>query len=157
MNTPAFLLGAVLLFWGWQTGFLIVGCFMTLAVELTRLLKARWEFSEEDFSRVWMLCTILFLGAAVCAFTANKGPADLLGFFQNPNFFTQRNAGNASARTAASLIRWQPLIFFPFILAQAVSTSQAVPLRSISWILRRRWKWAKQLGLPTEAEVSLNF
>src|SRR5215831_1332084 len=124
MNAPPFLLVAALLFWGWQTGFLVVSGLMALALESARLLKARWEFSDEDFSRIWMFCTVLFLGAAVYAFTANKGPADLLGFFENPSFFTQRNAGNASARTAASLIRWQPLIFYPFILAQIVSTSQ---------------------------------
>ncbi len=69
MKPPPFLLGAALLFWGWQSGFLIVGAVMAVVLEGARLMKARWEFAEDDFSRVWTFCTLLFLAAGVYAFT----------------------------------------------------------------------------------------
>ena len=42
MKPPPFLLGAALLFWGWQTGFLIVGGLMAVALESPRVIRARW-------------------------------------------------------------------------------------------------------------------
>src|SRR5215472_10800760 len=119
MNTPPFFLGAGLLFWGWQTGFLLPALAMGLLIEGARWIEIRWELADEEFSRIWIFCTLLLLGAVIYAFTANEGPADFRGLFENPNYFTQRNAGTASARTAAALIRWLPMIFFLFMAAQA--------------------------------------
>src|SRR5262245_21300276 len=104
VKTPPFLLGATLLFWGWQTGFLVVGAIMDAALESARFIKLRWEFSDDDFNRVWTFCTLLSLAALVYAFTANEGPARFSRFFQNSNFFTQRGVGTASARTATALL-----------------------------------------------------
>src|SRR5262249_22940672 len=79
--------------------------------------------------------------------------------FQNPNFFTQRNAGTASARTLAALIRWTPMIFFLFIAAQAFSTRDGIPLETISLILAWRWKRARKLGqkLPPSRSVDVSY
>src|SRR5205807_3863664 len=100
----------------------------------------------EDFSRIWIFCTVLLLSAAIYAFTANEGPSDLRSLFQNPNYLTQRNAGTASARTAASVIRWLPMIFFLFMAAQAFSARGGIPLETISLIMRLRWKRAQKKG-----------
>jgi hypothetical protein len=146
MKPPPFLLGATLLFWGWQSGFLIIGAAMAVALESARFVKARWELADEDFSRIWTFCALVFLAAAVYAFTANEGPANFGGFFQNPTPRTQSNAGTSSARTAAALFRWLPMIFFPFVAAQMFSTSETIPLTTISLPLRRRRKKAKNLA-----------
>jgi len=53
MKPPPFLLGATLLFWGWQSGFLIVGAAMAVALESARFVKDRWELADEDLSRIW--------------------------------------------------------------------------------------------------------
>src|SRR5438128_5354013 len=148
MKPPPFLAGAALLFWGWQTGFLIPGALMAAILEGARLVHARWDLSDDDFSRIWTFCAVLFIGALVYAFTANEGPSDLLGLFQNPNYFRRHNAGTASAKTAAAVIRWLPMIFFLFIAAQTYSSREGVPLETISLILRRRWKKLRQLGQP---------
>jgi hypothetical protein len=145
---PPLLIGAALVFWGWQSGFLIVGILMGIALESPRWLTTRWDLSDDDFSRIWTFCTLLFLAAGLYAFTSNEGPSNFLGFFQDPNFSSQRHAGNSSARTAASLIRWLPMVFFLFVIAQAFSPRQGVPLETISLILRRRWKKARRLGQP---------
>ena len=156
MKTPPLLLGATLLFWGWQTGFPIAGAILGVLLEAARLFKTRWEFGNEDFQRIWTFCTLLLLASLVYAFTANEGPADFREFFQNPNFSTQREAGTASARTAASVIRWLPMVFFPFIAAQVYSTRGAIPLETISLILRLRWRKARKLGQPTPPSRTLD-
>jgi len=156
MKTPPFLLGSVLVFWGWQTGFLVPGVLMGVTLEGARLTQARWEFSEDDFNRIWTFCTLVLLAAAVYAFTSNEGPSDFRGFFRNPNVLTQRGAGLATARTTSSLGRWLPMIFFIFVAAQVYSTREAIPLRIVSLILRYRWKTARKLGLPTPISRTFN-
>ncbi|HEU0039701.1 MAG TPA: transglutaminase-like domain-containing protein, partial [Verrucomicrobiae bacterium] len=151
MKPPPLLLGATLLFWGWQSGFFIVGAAMAVALESPRFVKARWELADEDFSRIWTFCALVFLAAAVYAFTANEGPSNFGGFFQNPTPRTQSSAGTSSARTAAALFRWLPMIFFPFVAAQMFSTSETIPLTAISLVLRRRRKQAQKLGRPSPA------
>src|SRR5437016_2922170 len=98
MKTPPLLLGAALLFWGWQSGFLVVAALMAAVVESPRWIEARWDFSNEDFRRIWTFCTLLLLATAVFAFTTNEGPANFRGFFQNPNLHTERSAGVTTAR-----------------------------------------------------------
>lgn len=148
MKPPPFLLGAVLLFWGWQSEFLLVGAAMAVALESAHFIKARWEFSDEDFNRTWTFCALLFLVAGIYAFTSNEGPATFGNLFQRPNLFTQRNAGVASARTASAMIRWLPMLFLPFVAAQIFSTRGEVPLAALSFIVRRRQRRAKKAGLP---------
>jgi hypothetical protein len=133
-----------------------MGAVMAVALEGARFVKARWELSDEDFSRIWTFCSLLFLSAAVYAFTANEGPAHFRDLFQNSNVTAQRHAGDTSARTAAAMIRWLPMIFFLFVAAQAFSSRAEIPLHAISLILMRRWKRAKKLGRPLPAPRLVN-
>jgi len=151
MKTPPLLLGAALLFWGWQTGHVIVGTAMAAVLEGARLIQARWEFTDEDFRRIWTFCALLLLAAALYAFTANDGLSGVRGFLQNPSLATERNAGNATARTVSALIRWLPMAFFLFVAAQAFSSREGVPPETISLILRLRWQRARLLGRPLPA------
>ena len=158
MKPPPFLLGATLAFWGWQSeGLFLAGVVMGVIVEGARFIHARWELSDEDFSRVWTFCSLLFLAAGVYAFADNQGPASFGSWFQEPSFRTQGRAGLSSARTAAAVFRWLPMIFFPFLVAQLFSTREAIPLTMISLILRRRWKKAKQAGKPLPAQRNVNI
>lgn len=156
MRTPPCLLGAALLFWGWQTDFLPISIVMAAVLEASRLTRARWEFSDDDFSRIWTICTLLFLGIAVYAFTDNGGPARFGNLFQNPNPATQTGAGVVTSRTASTMLRWLPMVLFLFIAAQAYSTREEIPLATISLILRRRWKNAARLGRPLPAVRGVN-
>lgn len=151
MKTPPFVLGITLLFWGWQTDFLVPGAIMGAILEGSRFLKLRWDLSDDDFRRIWTFCALLFLAAAVYAFADSGGAEGFGRFFQGPNIASEREAGLASARTAASLIRWVPMIFFLFIAAQAFSSRQEIPLHTISLILQRRWKRARKQGKPLPA------
>ena len=156
MKPPPFLLGATLLFWGWQTGFFVVGAVMGLVLEAARFFKGRWDFSDDDFARLWTFCTLLFLAAAVYSFTANDGPKSFGNLFQDINLRTERTAGNSSAKTAASVVRWLPMLFFIFVAAQEYSSRDGIPLATLSLILRRRLKKAQQLGQPLPLLPNVN-
>ena len=155
MKTPPFLIGSALVFWGWQTGFLIPGVLMGLTLEASRMVRARWEFSDEDFRRIWVLCIVAVVAATVYAFNANEGPSEFRDLFHSPGFLAQRSAGFVAARTTTSVLRWLPMIFFCFVLAQAYSSRQALPLHVISTVVRYRLKAARKLGLP--APISRTF
>jgi hypothetical protein len=159
MKMPPFLLGATLLFWGWQTGLVVPALLMAMALEAPRWRQTRWELSEQDFTRVWVFCALLLLAAVLFAFTANEGPSSFRGFFQNPTPRTERNAGTTLARTIASLIRWLPMLFFMFMGAQVWSSRQRVPLQTVSLIMRLRWKKAQRLGLamPESKGVDVSY
>jgi protein-glutamine gamma-glutamyltransferase len=158
---PPFLLGAAVIFWGWQSGFLVLSVAMALALEAARFLKLQWEFSDEDFSRIWVFCAVATVASLVYAFTANEGPASFRSFLQEPGLAAQSRAGASTARTAISVIRWFPMLFFLFIAAQLYSSLEAVPLEAISLILQRRLRRARQLGQPPlagrQVDVSIYF
>jgi hypothetical protein len=159
MKLPPLLLGATFLFWGWQTGFLLPGALMAIIIESSRWVKLRWEFSEDDFSRVWTFCTVVLLAATVYVFTSNQGPSEFRSFFDNPNPLTQRNAGTITARTATLLLRWLPMIFFLCIAAQEYSSREGIPLETVSLILRWRWRRARKLGhqLPPTHYINIAY
>jgi transglutaminase-like putative cysteine protease len=157
MKPPPFLLGAGLLFWGWQAGFPLIAALMAIAIESPRWIQARWDLSDEDFRRIWLFSTLLLLGALVYAFSLNDGPGNFRVLFQSPNLRTERNAGTTTARTIALTMRWLPMIFFAFIGAQLFSVREKVPLHAISTLVRRRWKKARRLGLPWPPDRTVNI
>src|SRR6516165_10739682 len=102
LKPPRFLLGAALLFWGWQSGgwqsgLMVAGAVMAIILESARWTKTRWELSNKDLQRIWDFCTILLLAAAVFAFSSSDSQGDARRFLQSPNFFTARNLSNASS------------------------------------------------------------
>jgi hypothetical protein len=156
MKTPPLLLGAALLFWGWETGHFAVAMAMAVVIESPHWIKARWDFADEDFRRIWVFCALLFLGVAVFAFTSSGGIVDLRELLDNPNTLAQRSAGAASARAVAVWLRWAPLAFFLFVAAQAFSSGEGIPPETISLLLRRRWQKARWLGRPVPPPRSVN-
>jgi len=146
MKPPPLLIGAGLVFWGWQTGLPFAGLAMAVVLESPHWMRARWEFSKDDFTRIRSFCALLCLAALVLAFSNNQGPSDFLSLFHDPNFFAQRNAGAASARTVASLLRWLPMVFFLLVAAQVFHAGQGIPAESFSLVVRRRSKKAPFAG-----------
>ncbi len=115
MKTPRYLLGAALLFWGWQVGLLFWAVPMALLLEAAPFVKARWEFSTADLKRIWNLCAVLFFGA---------------GFF----LYTSEELGSV----ALKFVQWLPLSFYAMMLAQVYGSSDKIPLTVFSWFLRRK-------------------
>lgn len=157
MKPPPLLLGLTLLFWGWQSDLFLPSALMAVILESARVFTVRWDFSDDDFGRVWTFCCLLLLGASLYAFTSNEGPASV-GFLLGQDIAGNPQAATtASARTAATVLRWLPMIFYPFLLAQAFSTRETIPLVTISLILQRRWRKARLLGQPQLAGRGFNI
>jgi hypothetical protein len=153
---PPLLIGVALLFWGWQSDLLLMGALLGVMVESALVFKTRWDFSDDDFTKTWTLCSIILLAAILFAFTNNEGPSRFANMFDEPTVTTGRSASVASSRTAAAVLRWLPMIFFPFLLAQTFSTRESIPLTTISLILQRRWRRAKKLGAPAPEARGFN-
>jgi len=51
-STPPFLILAVLIFWGWQSGLLFYGAVMGFVLESFRIVRIRFDFSAVDFRRI---------------------------------------------------------------------------------------------------------
>ena len=59
MNTPFLLLGAAVLFWGWQTGQWLVAVPCALVFEAASFVRRRWELGPERLGRISDTCVLL--------------------------------------------------------------------------------------------------
>ena len=112
---PPPLLGAALLFWGWQTGFLLVGLAMALALEARTLVRSRWDLERADFNRVSDLSAVLLV---------------LVGVYQA--------VANESARAVTGIIQWLPLLVFPLVACQLYSVAGRVEVAVFFWSQRKQ-------------------
>jgi protein-glutamine gamma-glutamyltransferase len=118
MNTPPLLIGATLLFWGWQAGFLWFGAAAALILEGSRIVRLRWDLSPTDLKRVIYLCDLLLIGGIVYVFLT---------------------AGRANFVDATiSLFRATPLALLPLIIAQTYSTANKIDITLLRLIVRKR-------------------
>ncbi len=121
MSPPPLLLGAGLIFWGWQTGFLFVAVPLAVLIEAARALTWRLDLSSTDFHRVTDLCTLLIVVACVYLFSTTG---------------TARTASGPRAMTL--LFQWLPPLLFPLMASQAYSVAGKIPLTAFFWGLRRQ-------------------
>jgi protein-glutamine gamma-glutamyltransferase len=123
VTAPPMLLGAAVLFWGWQTGFLFLALPLAVLVEAARALTWRIELSATDFHRLNDLCTLLILGSGVYLFSTTA---------------SARAAAADGPRAMTLLFQWLPILLFPLIASQLYSTAGKVPLTAFFWALRRQ-------------------
>lgn len=142
MTTPALLVGVTLLFWGWQTGHWIAGALMALVLEGSRLAKEKWQFTNDDFNRIWNVCMVLVVGGAIYAFAVNDGVSAVTGFIGARSFTARGQSMTQGALAALKFITWLPMFFAPFLAAQAYSQSGKSEFRPFSLWLRRRARLA---------------
>ena len=133
---PPFLLPAALLFWGWQSGFLLAGAVAGLVLESARFVQARWDLTQEDFRRIWNFCMLLALALVVYVFTTNQEGGGWSGLLHPSTAAVTRY----TSLSATTCLRWLPMVFFLLIAAQWFSQRESVPLPAISWFARRRQK-----------------
>ena len=112
---PPLLLGAGLVFWGWQTGFLPVGLVLAVVFEARLLVRSRWDLTRADFNRVSDLSAVLLV---------------LLGVYEA--------VANESARAVTGVIQWLPLVLFPLVAVQLYSAAGRIEVAVFFWSQRRR-------------------
>lgn len=136
VKTPPLLLGATLVFWGWQSNLFLTGIFMGIILEGARFVHLRWDLAETDFRRIWNFSTLLAFTAAFYALASNEEGGSFTGLFHGAGAF--HNATVTTARTATAFLRWLPLIFFLAVAAQVFSVRETMPLTAVSLWLRRQ-------------------
>src|SRR5215813_15353792 len=97
---PPLVLGAALLFWGWQTDALVVALAMAVALEARLLVASRWDFDRADFNRASDLSAVLLVLMIVYQALTAEAPRIVIG-----------------------VIQWLPLIVFPLIAGQLFSVA----------------------------------
>jgi transglutaminase-like putative cysteine protease len=115
VTPPRGLVGAALVFWGWQTGFLPVALAMAALVEARPLLGVRWELSRADFNRISDGCAVILAAIALYHVLAHD-----------------------SARAVVGILQALPLPVVPLLLSQLYSTAGLLDASIFFWSLRRR-------------------
>ena len=114
MTLPPFFSGAILLFWGWQTGLILFALPMACILEGSRYVQTKWDLSSSDFNRITDICTILLAGLAV--------------------FFLTTDA----AGVAMNVLKWLPAICFPLFAAQEYSIAGKIDMRALMLLARNK-------------------
>lgn len=138
MSTPPFLLGATLLFWGAQAGWLWLGALAAIVLEAPRYAKNRLQFTQADLDRIWNLCFVLLFGALIVAFVVSDGAAALNNVAGNNTISNRIDALNKGGRSVILVLLWLPLIYLPIAVAQAFSEQERMDWSTFSWWLRQQ-------------------
>jgi hypothetical protein len=108
MKTPPLLIGATLIFWGWQTGLWFFAIPMAVIIEGSRLFSWRWDFSATDVRRVANLCLIILIVLFIYL------------LIQNPTFYF-----------VYTLLQWLPVVLFPLLTVQTYSVDEQIHAKSL--------------------------
>src|SRR5262249_42444599 len=152
-GVPPLLLGAALLFWGWQTGWIWLGIAAALVLESPRVIGRRWRFAQIDLDRIWNLCVLLFFGSFVVAFTTSDGVGVLTGLLEDRSMAARSETLVKGARSLMLVFEWLPLTLLPMALAQQFADQTRMEWSTFSHWLRRQ----RRLARPRPAESGLNF
>lgn len=132
-RAPTGIAGAALVFWGVVTGHWVIGILLAALVEARRVMQTRWEVSNQFLSRIWALCSVMFLVSLV------------IGLIRE-----------GAARAAFFGVEWMPLCGLPLILAQVYSTHEGIPIRVLSVISRLMERKRRRAGHPPRPDKVLN-
>ena len=128
MNTPPGLLGAAILFWGWQAQAWWIAVPLALAFEAARFAPLRWDWSAARLNRIGDTCTVLTILAGAYFLVVHGNPGAIIRLFL-----------------------WLPVLLMPLAAAQALGAQPDMALSVLFWSLRRRPPQATlriNLGFP---------
>ena len=125
MSLPPLLVGAAVLFWGWQGGNLPVAVPVALLLEAPRWVRLRFALEDADYARISDICTVFFAGTAL-VLAANRG------------------VGHG----VIGAVQWLPAILSPILLAQRLGAGDRVPLTALFRYLRKMKQRNPRLKVP---------
>lgn len=115
MTMPPFIVGASLLFWGWETSNLFLAVPLALAIESLRRLDLRFDLEPLSYNRLADLSTVAFVVLAG-VLVANRGaPHGVLAAFQ-----------------------YMPMVLAPILLAQYASSPRRIHLSALFQYIRKQ-------------------
>lgn len=113
-STPRFLLGALIIFWGFLTQQLWVALVLSPIIEFARFKKLVFHMAPQDFNKFVDISTVLMAGSVVYALTVD------------------------AHHTLSLILKWLPIMLFPVIAAQEYSHSGRIDLRSFFLTIRKK-------------------
>ncbi len=158
MKTPPFLLGCALIFWGWRIDALWLTSPMAIAIEASRWIPVRFEFTQRDLDRIWNLCVLLFAASGLVAFALSDGFDALSGVMSDNTPARRLEVFTHGATSAVRFLQYSPATLLPIVLAQAFAQQERFPWSTFSSLLRQRRRAAAQApAAPALAEPGLNI
>ncbi|MGB2925897.1 MAG: transglutaminase domain-containing protein [Limnothrix sp.] len=108
LTMPPFLIGLVILFWGWHTNQWVFAPVMAIAYEGHRAINSRWNFTDVDIRRAASISTVSLIG--LYTFVAVTG---------------------RWLNAVSIFFHWLPIILFPILLLQTYSVDNKINFRSL--------------------------
>lgn len=124
MQLPKLIIGAVILFWGWQTGLWLMALPMAIVYEVSSFVNWRWHFTTTHFRSCSHVCTVLLAIVSIYLWNEDGSLQFIFLFFQ-----------------------WLPVICFPLLVAQAYSDSDGVDVRALLFFKETQTKFQKAILL----------
>ena len=118
MKTPFGMVGAALLFWGWQTGWMWVAVPLALAVEARILWRPAWTLDTQGINRFADLSSLALIAVGA--------------------WFLVTLEASRAARTVMGMAQWLPLTLSPLLLTQAYLARAPLDLGVLLVTLRAR-------------------
>lgn len=146
-HLPPGLVGASLLFWGYQTRLLLLAIPLAVALELPRFTQFRWDFKTTDYQKLWNGCLVLFLGAVVFAVGYSRALLETAASAV-PGDRTWNETMPLATRWALLFFQWQPLVFAPFMIAVSFGRQTSLPATVFAWLTRRNARRTASSRLP---------
>ncbi len=117
-RTPFGMVGAAVLFWGWQTGMLLVAVPLALVIETGVLWRPRWVLDTDGINRFADLSSLALIGVGAWFLVTLEAPR--------------------AARTVIGMAQWLPLTLSPLVLAQACLARVPLDLSVLFVTIRAR-------------------
>lgn len=118
VNTPFGMVGAALVFWGWQTGWLLLAVPLALVIEAKAFWKPAWMLDSQGINRFADLSSLALIAVAAWFLVTLEAPR--------------------AARTVIGMAQWLPLTLAPLMLAQAYLMRAPMDLAVLFLTLRTR-------------------
>ena len=118
MNTPFGMIGAAVLFWGWQTGWLVLALPLALVIEARVAWKPAWMLDAQGINRFADLSSLALIAVGAWYLVTLEAPR--------------------AARTVIGMAQWLPLTLAPLALAQAYLVRAPLDLMVLFVTLGRR-------------------
>ena len=131
MKTIPLTIAFALIFWGYQTGFLILACLMAVIIELARVLNLRWYPSLDQINKISDTCTVCLAGTII--------------------YFVSMDIDTA----LVNILRYLPFFGFPLIVVQEYSAPGNIDVRALYLFKKKIRGEAK--GPAVRINLSLGF
>lgn len=133
MKTPPLLLGATVLFWGFQTGVRVVDVVIACVLEGSRLVRWRYELSQENVHRIRNLCALVLAIVTVYVLATVE-----------------------AFRALLVIMSLYPVAVLPLVVANAYSTGGAIAARRL-FLLPDRPAGAEGMGEQPRVDPSYPY